>query len=127
MKKLSLLLFILSGLWACNHSPQESNNAQQTTSTVTENTLTEAERVAGWTLLFDGQSTNQWRGYLKETFPKEGWTVKNGKLIITRGGGDLITKKKYGNFELSLEYKIHGEGGNSGIFYTIQEIECILW
>ena len=37
-------------------------------------------------------------------------------------GGDIITKKKYGNFELSLEWKV-SEGGNSGIFYLARELE----
>ncbi len=36
------------------------------------------------------------------------------------GGGDIITKKMYKNFELSLEWKV-SEGGNSGIFYLAQE------
>jgi hypothetical protein len=34
------------------------------------NTLTAAEKEAGWRLLFDGQSTKGWRGYGKTEFPK---------------------------------------------------------
>ncbi|MFW6019809.1 MAG: 3-keto-disaccharide hydrolase, partial [Bacteroidales bacterium] len=35
-------------------------------------------------------------------------------------GGDIITREKYQNFELSLEWKV-SEGGNSGIFYLARE------
>jgi len=83
-----------------------------------------------WTILFDGTSTESFRGYCKEEFPAEGWEIVDGTLhCIGSGkgeaggqGGDIITKQKFGNFELSLEWKI-SEGGNSGIFYLAQELE----
>ncbi len=84
----------------------------------------------GWEILFDGTSTDAWRGYGKETFPEVGWVIEDGTLKVQGsgrgeaggGGGDIITKKKYGNFELQLEWKV-SEGGNSGIFYLAQEVE----
>ncbi len=84
----------------------------------------------GWIVLFDGSSTDNFRGYGKETFPESGWLIEDGTLKVEGsgkgeaggGGGDIITKKKYGNFELSLEWKV-SEGGNSGIFYLAREIE----
>jgi len=83
-----------------------------------------------WTILFDGTSTENFRGYNKEEFPESGWVIEDGALkCIGSGegeaggeGGDIITKKKYGNFELSLEWKV-SEGGNSGIFYLARELE----
>lgn len=83
-----------------------------------------------WVVLFDGTSTDNFRGYGKETFPETGWIIEDGALKVEGsgrgeaggGGGDIITKNKYGNFELSLEWKV-SEGGNSGIFYLAQEIE----
>lgn len=91
------------------------------------NTLTQAEIDEGWTLLFDGKSTDNFRGYNSEIFPEKGWVIEDGTLHVmgsgkgeAGGGGDIITKKMYKNFELSLEWKV-SEGGNSGIFYLAQE------
>jgi hypothetical protein len=82
-----------------------------------------------WTYLFDGTSTQGWRGYNKTAFPEKGWEIVDGTLhCIGSGageaggsGGDIIYDKKFGNFELSLEWKI-SQGGNSGIFILGQEI-----
>ena len=82
------------------------------------NSLTDAERAAGWKLLFDGQTTAGWRGYLKNTVT--GWQVVDGALTRAAEGGDIITTERYRNFELALEWKI-GPGGNSGIFYSAVE------
>jgi len=79
------------------------------------NTLTDAERQAGWTLLFDGSSTAGWRGYGRADMPA-GWQAKDGALTRVDRGGDIVTTKRYRNFELALEWKV-GPGGNSGIFY----------
>jgi len=92
------------------------------------NALTQEEIDEGWVLLFDGETSNGWRGYNKETFPEEGWEIKDGMLrCIDSGrgeaggkGGDIITEKKYRWFEFKLEWKI-AEGGNSGILYLAQE------
>ncbi|MDX9906014.1 MAG: DUF1080 domain-containing protein [Bacteroidales bacterium] len=93
-----------------------------------ENMLTKKEKKEGWALLFDGKSTNGWRGYNKTAFPEKGWAVEEGTLHVigssrgeAGGGGDLLFDKKFRNFELSLEWKV-SEGGNSGIFYLAQEI-----
>ncbi|MGI6339971.1 MAG: 3-keto-disaccharide hydrolase [Bacteroidales bacterium] len=83
----------------------------------------------GWTVLFDGTSTDGWRGYNKSVFPPVGWEIVDGTLhCIGSGageaggsGGDIIYDKKFSNFELSLEWKI-SEGGNSGIFILAQEL-----
>jgi hypothetical protein len=80
----------------------------------------------GWMVLFDGTNTDQWRGYNKDVFPT-GWEVVDSTLHCIgsgRGeagqGGDIITKNKFKNFELELEWKV-AEGGNSGIFYLARE------
>lgn len=84
----------------------------------------------GWTVLFDGSSTENFRGYNKETFPEQGWVIEDGALKCQGSGqgeaggsgGDIITLNKYKDFELELEWKV-SEGGNSGIFYLAQELE----
>jgi len=83
------------------------------------NTLTEAERQAGWRLLFDGRSLDHWRGYRRPQTP-EGWQAEGGALTRVGAGGDLITTETFGDFELVVDWKI-SHGGNSGIFYRATE------
>src|SRR5207247_9246684 len=77
------------------------------------NTLTPAERAAGWRLLFDGKTTTGWRGWKMDTLPS-GWQVVDGALTRVRRAADIITTEKLKNFELSLEWKI-APNANSGI------------
>ncbi|AEI49683.1 3-keto-disaccharide hydrolase [Runella slithyformis] len=91
------------------------------------NTLTQSEKKSGWVLLFDGKTTNGWRGAYSTDFPKHGWVVKEGELRgeLSTGAesgdaGDIVTLKKYKNFELVFEWKL-GKGGNSGVKYFIEE------
>ena len=102
---------------------------------VEHNTLTEQEKENGWELLFDGESTDGWRGYNKDAFPKKGWKVEDGNLIVMESGGDvsgrggdIITTETYDDFVLKLEWKL-SKGGNSGIFYRAieQETQPIYW
>ena len=86
------------------------------------NTLTQAERAAGWKLLFNGKDLNDWRVYRKPNVPPQ-WTIEDGAITLTAGGaGDLMTREEYGDFELSLDWKI-SPGGNSGVIYRIKEAD----
>lgn len=90
------------------------------------NTLSESEKTAGWKLLFDGQNpAESWRSYKKQGFPS-GWVAEEGALVQKSGGGDIITKDQFGEFELALEYRI-SEGGNSGIMIRVQETKGAPW
>ncbi len=91
------------------------------------NYLSPQERAQGWQLLFDGESTENWRGARKEAFPDHGWHVENGELVVEayKGaesgfGGDIVTLDEYSTFEFQLEFNIT-EGANSGIKYYITE------
>lgn len=93
------------------------------------NELTEQEKAEGWQLLFDGKTTNGWRGAHKEAFPDHGWKVEDGMLIVlssdgaeSTNGGDIVTVGEYSAFELSVDFKIT-EGANSGIKYFVTEME----
>lgn len=94
------------------------------------NTLTQEEQDEGWQLLFDGETTDGWRGYHQDAFPEEGWVVEDGTLRCVGSGmgeaggegGDIIYDEQFQNFRMSLEWKV-SEGGNSGIFYLGQELE----
>jgi hypothetical protein len=83
----------------------------------TINKLTSAEKNAGWKVLFDGVTLRGWRGLNNEA-PGNGWKISDGELTVAGDGGDLVTADEFGDFELSLEWKI-GKGGNSGILYRV--------
>ena len=84
--------------------------------------LTADEKAAGWEMLFDGVTTNGWVALGRSEFPSSGWSVKDGALHHEKkgGGGDIVTKESYGNFELTWEWKI-GEIGNSGVKYNLPD------
>ncbi len=95
------------------------------------NTLTEEEKAQGWTLLWDGKTTQGWRGAYKKQFPKSGWEIKNGELRVLESGGgesvnggDIVTEKQWGAFELQLQFKLTA-GANSGIKYFVTEKENV--
>jgi hypothetical protein len=86
-----------------------------------DNTLSDEEKKAGWKLLFDGKTTEGWRGYKKEKMP-EGWKAIDG--ILTTGGknGDVVTIEQFADFELAADWRISPKG-NSGIMYRVAESE----
>jgi hypothetical protein len=91
----------------------------------TLNTLTEQEKEEGWRLLFDGKTTDGWRGALRDSFPAKGWAVHDGVLeVLPRdeggGGGDIVTVEQFGDFELVFDFKL-SEGANSGLKYYVTE------
>lgn len=85
------------------------------------NTLTQAERDAGWRLLFDGSTTAGWRGYQMTTMPS-GWQAKDGALTRVGAATDIITDQQYAGFEMVLEWRI-SPMGNSGIMYRVTEAD----
>ena len=91
------------------------------------NTLSAAEKKAGWTLLFDGKSLNGWRGYKKTDASGTRWKVEDGLLTVDPGAGkdthgqmDIVTTSTFDRFELTWEWRI-AEGGNSGLKYFVLE------
>ncbi|HET8633005.1 MAG TPA: DUF1080 domain-containing protein [Gemmatimonadales bacterium] len=118
--RLSALLAVLA-LTACTKPAPE---------TVAEaagpNTLTQAQRDSGWTLLFDGKSLDQWRGYQNDSAPV-GWRVDSGAIIKDSSAEDIITRDSFGNFDLMIDWQLT-QGGNAGIFYRgTEEYDHIYW
>src|SRR5881628_981145 len=90
------------------------------------NSLSPAERAAGWRLLFDGKTTAGWRGFKQDSAPA-GWQVVDGALTRVASAEDIITRSKFRNFELTLEWNI-APGENSGIFYRgSEDDDAIYW
>lgn len=90
------------------------------------NTLTDAEKTAGWRLLWDGKTTDGWRSPKSDAFPKKGWSIADGVLTVhdnkgeeSAGGGDIITKERFSEFELMVDFKLT-PGANSGVKYFVQ-------
>jgi len=115
MFALTVIWALISGsIWAAEQAP---------------NTLTQQEIKDGWKLLFDGKTTNGWRGAKLNKFPESGWAIANGELTVqeaggaeSRNGGDIVTVDQYGSFELSVDFKLT-PGANSGIKYFVVNIE----
>jgi hypothetical protein len=83
--------------------------------------LSKEEVKQGWVLLFNGQSSKGWEKSNGDSFPSNGWVIKNGELSVvpsqdSNGGGDIVTIDDYADFELMVDFKI-AVGANSGIKY----------
>ena len=83
--------------------------------------LTPQQKAEGWTVLWDGTSTDAWRSVKSDGFPQHGWRTCDGLLTVagkggeeSRGGGDIITRKRYADFELTLDARLT-PGANSGV------------
>jgi hypothetical protein len=91
------------------------------------NEITGADTRAGWSLLFDGNSLNGWRGYKQPDASATRWRSDNSVLGVvkdngrdTHGARDLISVETFDSFELTWEWRI-AEGGNSGLKYFVLE------
>jgi hypothetical protein len=125
------LLACLVAVTACVSAPVQTQSG--TPARTAPNTLSAAERAAGWRLLFDGATFAGWRGLGYDSVPTAHWTVENGAIKkIPRGeiprmsdgqparGGDLMTTERFADFELAWEWRI-SRAGNSGVKYNVSE------
>ena len=122
MKNLSAViaaLIVLSNL-SCSTGSEKSADNEETSTTEIAKTQDE------WIYLFDGKSTDGWRGFNSEVLP-DGWILEEGTLKSLGQGGDIggdivYAAREFENFELYMEWKV-STAGNSGIFYHVQEGE----
>jgi hypothetical protein len=92
---------------------------------VVANSLSSSELKDGWTLLWNGKTTDGWRGAKIDVFPEKGWVIEDGLLKVQKdsggestNGGDIVTVRTYRNFILKVDFKIT-PGANSGIKYFV--------
>ena len=139
MKKLlfCLALGALVALVSCGSSTKQATEETEENAAPAYSTM-DKEQVdlskfkvddEGYIVLFDGSSLEGWRGYGKDEVPTR-WSIDDGCLKFSGtgtgegqqgDGGDIIFAHKFKNFELSFDWKV-SKGGNSGVFYLIQEV-----
>ncbi len=127
--KLTFRLLLLTVIFPLTFAfKKESSEA----SSFTQNTLSGAEKAAGWKLLFDGKTTAGWHSFNQKTAAKK-WVVQEGSLTLDpkasgaeEANGDLVTDGDYANYELCLEWKISA-CGNSGVIYNVVENPKYTW
>ena len=123
MKNLTYVL--LSGLliFGCKDKPKE-NREEEPKQEIAEREMETTE--ANLEVIFDGTSFDNIKGYLADGGSQH-WKLEDGAMVFyppkDRKKGEaynLVTKKEYTDFVLSLEWKI-AEAGNSGIFWGVHE------
>jgi hypothetical protein len=109
MKRIALLLSALTLCAGCATTNSKPNQ------------LSSAEKQAGWTLLFDGESLTGWT-------PRDQacWDVVDGAIAYRAGSGPgfLCTGKSYGDFELKVDFWVD-DVANSGVFLRCPATEPI--
>ncbi|HET7361143.1 MAG TPA: DUF1080 domain-containing protein, partial [Salinimicrobium sp.] len=93
----------------------------------------------GFVALFNGEDLSGWKGLvgnpisrakmdedeLREKQKKadeemrQSWKVEDGELTFTGEGSNIVTQKKYGDFEMFVDWKIYDDGqqnGDAGIY-----------
>jgi hypothetical protein len=104
-----------------------------------ENYINSMKQQQGFIPLFNGKDLTGWKGLVADPIKRskmdaktleaeqikadaemrDSWTVKDGELLFTSHGNNLATVKKYGDFEMLVDWKIiddkKGEG-DAGIY-----------
>lgn len=122
MKRISLILLAVALMAACKDKKEAAGPEEATA------TLEQPAAQSEWITLFDGTSFDGWKGYNQEGVP-DAWKIEDGAMVLhipdprPQGANyNLVTEKTFNNFVLSLEWKI-AEGGNSGVFWGVEELE----
>ncbi|MCG2461045.1 DUF1080 domain-containing protein [Flavobacteriaceae bacterium F89] len=125
--KIHLLFLLLLSFASCKNEKKSENRLKPSTEvkiSATPNQLSEAEKEAGWTLLFNGKTTEGWHLY---NYPDSTsvWQVVDGTLYCDSKNreyqqGDFVTDREFENYELVFDWKLAKES-NSGVFINVQE------
>lgn len=97
--------------------------------------LDEMPNDKGFQSIFNGKNLDGWKGLVANPIKREamsattlkreqekadkemlsGWKAEDGLLVFTGKGNNLATEKKYGNFEMLVDWKITADG-DAGIY-----------
>ena len=117
MKNFLIAFVLMSFLASCKNDEKK----------IAKETVVDLTTDEDWTYLFDGKSFDGWHTYLIDTISDQ-WQIEDEVMFYkpdpdkAQGMNNLVTDKKYKNYELSLEWKISVDG-NSGVFYGVLEDE----
>jgi hypothetical protein len=86
-------------------------------------------------VLFDGKDLSKWVNRRRGSVTEAKWKVENGYMEIVGGTGDLLSKEKFGDAQVHVEWAspapVAGDSqgrGNSGVLlmerYEIQVLDC---
>jgi len=104
-----LITLLLFAGWGASFSVADEPRKEQT------------EVGDGWDIVFDGSSTDALRDFKSDDFPKKGWSIEeDGSLRAQHGSRDIVTRKKYTDFDLQWEWKL-SRGANSGVMYRVAQ------
>lgn len=121
MKNLIVLMVMVIMTLSCKEKAKAT--VEEKTGEAMAEVNSEMEKQEEWTVLFDGTSFDAWKEYNADTI-SENWKLEDGAMVFyppkKYEAQNLVTKKEYTDFVLSLEWKI-SEGGNSGIFWGVHE------
>ena len=108
---------------SCGDNSPQSSTSGDTTTTASSDTASSAK--GDCVSLFDGKTFAGWHGFNKGTDSIKNWTIEDSSLVCLGAakdahGGDIVTDKSYGNFELEWDWKVT-KGANSGVMYHVVE------
>jgi hypothetical protein len=106
-----------------DNSPQNNNSTADTTASAANADSSSAK--GEWISLFDGKTFAGWHGFNKGTDSIKNWMIEDSSLVCLGAakdahGGDIVSDKSFGNFELTWDWKVT-KGANSGVMYHVIE------
>lgn len=117
------LLLAVASFWGLNVATRKPADPGAAAAAATPATLTEAERAAGFRLLFDGVTLNGWREQLIGDGGVPGhWVARNQALVRVPTPDANWSRLVYAgeplpqDFELRFEWKL-AQGSQGGVFY----------
>ncbi|WP_419213392.1 3-keto-disaccharide hydrolase [Maribacter sp. X9] len=117
MKKIIIGVALLGFIISCKEKKKETKEEAVAEIEVPKN---------DWEVLFDGTSLDKWKEFKSDSV-SDVWKIEGEALVYTPPGEggekknhDLVTRKDYTDFVLSLDWKI-SEAGNSGVFWGVKE------
>lgn len=121
MKKFFIILTVALFIIGCQ-SRKSDTNQQSLKDEAPEKNIADSLAAAGWKNLFDG-TLEGWAMY--RGLENNSWEAVDGSLHCkpfdsAEVRSDLRTAEKYGDFELSFDWRV-ATGANSGVMYRVNE------